>query len=642
MTRVCLPKDKRDELKAAFKSGDISLAKLYEMTSDERNKLFSKYVGDSASLVNARMEQAMLSSQKKALSNAIKGMVELKDPIRRDMLQKVKRIEKFLTPDEELGFLDDLAEVKLGLRVTEEEAQMILDLKNNVDSLLTKVDHNSPIGSKSRMDYGLALEKFREVVGDMKIKAESMSAADRIKIKNIGKDIVDIGNATKASVASADISFGGRQGIPVLFTKPSIWLRGTGQSMKLFAKELFAKSPEGWFKSRESALMAAERARVNSSPNALNGKYRAAKNGYGLGVAHEEAIPTSLPERVPLLGRVFKASETSFSAAALRMRRELADYYIDLAEKQGLDTLDEKVASGIGNLVTSMTGRGELQALAPIGNQLNATFFSPRFFRANWNVLTAHSTDKLATDFTRKQARKNLLKIVGGIGSTLVLADTLNPGSVDWDPRSTNFGRIKSGETFIDVTGGLSGLVKFFAKLATGERYSANTRKIISLREGGFGQETTLDLVENFIEGKMSPIAGAVRDILQNRNFDGEKPNVVNTTLGLITPISVEMVIDELKRGNSDLFTLMLAEELGFSSTPDRYRAYGKKWDALREADNDAYNKAIKQVTTNFNKRADKLENSAQWERMTQEERNDALDKIRNEETDRALSRYGI
>jgi len=443
-------------------------------------------------------------------------------------------------------------------------------------------------------------------------------------------------------VASLDNSFIGRQGIKTLLNGDyKIWFKTLANSFKDFGKEMMEKSP-GLFKSRNDAVMAGIRADIYSRPNALNGKYKAAKNGYGLGVLHEEAFPTSIPEKLPFLGRVFKASESAFGGSALRMRSDLADAMIEKMEKVGVDMLDEKNATAFGNLVTSMTGRGELRKLAPVGDVLNATMFAPKFLKANWNTLTAHMFDKLATKASKKEAAKNLLRIVSSVAGILTISEMLNPGSVEWDPRKTHFGKIKAGDSYYDVTGGMAGLTRFAARIITGETYSSNTKKWSDIYNSEFGKQNALDLTENFFEGKASPLFGAVRDIMKGQNYQGEKPGFVNTSLGLITPISAEMMMEELKKGNDDIFMLMIGEGLGFSPSSATYKGYGKKWDELKEKDSDDYNKALKQVSENFNKRADKLMESREWSRMTQEEQNKALDKIRNEETSKVLRRYGI
>lgn len=79
MAGLCIPKSIIEKVKTAVKSGDINLEKLYSMTDEERNTIFSHYVGkDSASLVNAEFEKAMIKADKAAKADYItaseKGM----------------------------------------------------------------------------------------------------------------------------------------------------------------------------------------------------------------------------------------------------------------------------------------------------------------------------------------------------------------------------------------------------------------------------------------------------------------------------------------------------------------------------------------------------------------------------------------
>ena len=653
MPNLCLPKTNREKLSKALKSGDITIAKLYQMSDVERNVIFKQYVGkDFASLVNAKFEQAMLSNQKKSLANWIQRTLSQKEPIRRDMLKKVENIKKFLTPDEEKGFLKDLAESKLGLNVTEEEAKTIIGMKSKIDELRVKIPENSQRGSIERLSYGFAVDDFKELVGKMKLEAEAITLGERFLPKNFGKNIVDVAGITKSFVATLDNSFIGRQGIKTLLAgKYGIWANTFVESFKNFGKELVAKSPKGFFTTGDSAVMRAIRADIYSRPNSLNGKYRASKNGYGLGVLHEEAFPSSFPERIPLLGRIFKASEVAFNGSALRMRADLADAVIATAEKNGIDMLDEAQATSFGKLVSSMTGRGGLGKVETIGKETNVLFFSIKFLKSNFDTLTAHQLDKTFTPEAKKAAALATFKIAMSINAFLLVAKILNPDSVDFDPRKGRYGKIRVMGHDIDITGGMGGLLTFGSRLVptihNGEwglwTYSKNTRKWSNMLEAGFGETTALDYVEQFFQGKLSPLAGAVRDALKGQNFQGEKPNFVNTTLGLITPISFDMLVEELKKGNDDILIAMMAESLGFSATDTTMRGFGKKWDKLKEKKgDDVYNQSLKQVTERFNERAQKLESSLRWEKMDNEKRTKELGAIRKEETDRIFNRYGI
>lgn len=652
MKRLCLPQAERDKITDGLIKGEIKLGELAGLTSQERNKVLSKYVGeDLSSVVNARFEQALVSKQKDAMRNWIKGVTKPKDPIRREMLKKVDKVSQFLEPDAQYGFLEDLAELKLGLKVTEEEASTLLSLKETVDDLKLRIPQNSPKGSEERLAYGLAVDRFKEYVGRLKLDATRLTAKERLQLRNTWQNVVDFSGFAKSVVASLDNSFMGRQGIKTLLAGDyKIWANTAVSSFKDFGKTLMNSAPEGMFKSRNDATMAMIRADIYSRPNALNGKYRAAKNGYGLGLLTEEAFPTSVPERIPLLGRVFKASETAFNGSAMRMRADLADAIIANAEANGVDMLDEAQASAFGQLVGSMTGRGEIGKAAAVGRELNAVFFSIRFLKSNFDTVTAHQFSKTMTPEAKKMAAQKTLRIAASIGALLTTAEILNPGSVEWDPRSSNFGKIQIGNRRFDITGGMAGLVVLGSRMVSvhnGEvgswMKSSATGAYIKMSQGEYGEPTYMDTVWNFFEGKLSPSFGMVRDFWKGQNYSGEKPTVVNSVIGLVTPISADILIEELQKGNDDLLMVMLAETLGFSVSDATMTGYGKRWGELKDEIGDAEtNRLLKQVTERFNDRAELLQQSNQWDRMTNEQQRDELYKIKRDETERVFRRYGL
>jgi len=649
---VCLPKVYRDKLLSAFKSGELTIEKLYNLSDKERHNLFSKYLGeDYASFVNAKFEQAMLSKQKTAFANWIKKTTTYNDPIRRDMLKRVERNKKYLKPDEANKFMDDLVEQKMGFRLSETEAKTIMDLAERAEELKAKITPDMPRNSAERLAYGYALDEFNQLASKMKYGAETLKLKEAILPKNWWRDIMTIGGISKSFLSSCDVSFIGRQGIKVLFTNPKIWGETLVKTFELFGKELVAKSPEGFFKDRNDAVMRGIRASILSDPNMLNGKYKAAKNGYGLGVVGEEFFPSSLSERIPVLGRVFKASETAFNGAALYMRQKLANAVIEHAEKMGVDMLDPKQATAHGKIVSSMTGRGDIGKLEVIGKEINVLMFSIKFLKSNFDTLTAHLFDRTMTPEARKLAATNILKIAGGVTALLTISKALDDDSVDFDPRSSKFGQICKGSQCADITGGMKGLVTLGMRIVPtihdGEfgfwTKSSTTGKWTKMTGDNFGQQTALDVVEGFLEGKFAPSVGMLRDIWAGQNFQGEKPNVVNTTIGLITPITAQTIIQELKRGNDSLLLVLLSEGLGFSYTNYSFRGTGKKWEQLKEKrGEEVFNKSLQEVQDRFNIRAKKLEQSPRFKKLNWEEQAKELDKIRQEETQRIFDRYGI
>jgi hypothetical protein len=410
-----------------------------------------------------------------------------------------------------------------------------------------------------------------------------------------------------------------------------------------------AKNP-GLFKSRGEAVMSAIRADIYSRPNALNGKYNAAKGGYGLGVLYEEAFPSSLPEKLPFLGRIFKASESSFNGAALRLRADLADAQIALREANGIDMLDEKNATSASLLVESMTGRGNIGKLEVLSKEINAAVFSIKFLKSNFDTLTAHVFNKNVTKADKVRALKSTTRIGMSIATTLVVANMINPGSAGVDPRNRKtFGKIKVGDRWIDITGGLAGLASFgfmfVPTLHDGElgfwQYSENTKKWKKFGSGAFAEDTLLDSTVDFFKGKLSPLAGAFRDMLEWRTYSGEPPTVGSTLVSLGIPISAELLYEELQKGSDDLLIAMMAESIGLSPTNAIPQGYTKQWKEVKEkVSPEKYNELAKKVAEEYTKGVERLQKSPKWERMNNDERNKELDKLRKQITDKQLRRY--
>lgn len=127
------------------------------MTSEERNSLFSSYVGsDFAKQLNVSFEKAMVDGQKAALRKYAIGNEEdvarattagkfagalkdqfnpVKPEVRDRMLEKINKLDQILSPKENAGFLHDLAAEKMGATLTEEEAKTIVEKASNLAAL---------------------------------------------------------------------------------------------------------------------------------------------------------------------------------------------------------------------------------------------------------------------------------------------------------------------------------------------------------------------------------------------------------------------------------------------------------------------------------------------------------------------------
>ena len=117
----------------------------------------------------------------------------------------------------------------------------------------------------------------------------------------------------------------------------------------------------------------------------------------------------------------------------------------------------------------------------------------------------------------------------------LTMAEILNPGSVEWDPRSTKFARlpikVSDDKTIhIDITGGMSSLATLAARAVPhvhdgklGFWTKNNKGEVTSLISGDYGARTVMDVISDFVQGKFSPPMALLRDIWRGSRFDGSK-----------------------------------------------------------------------------------------------------------------------
>src|SRR3990167_5747568 len=482
----CLDKKESEKFLSALRSGKLDPPKMLDLSSAQRRAIFEKLIGkENAQEVNAQFEaKILLKDQKRGLVSWAKKLTGISEQTRRDLIAKIEKMEKILEPETERAFLEDLVAKKLGADVTLEEAKNIATGIKEVVRLKEAIPENSPIRSKERIEYGLAEVLFRDYIDALKQKdTRSLPAKIKEFITSPSKVVFELAGATKSVLASLDNSFQLRQGIKMLFSvvNADIWAKGFLSSWKVIGKTLVgvdAKTPI--------------KADVFSRPNALNGKYRAAK--VDLGIIFEEAFPSSLPERIPLLGRFFKASEAAYSSTALRLRADYADRMIAKAEKQGIDTLNTVEALPIGKLVNSMTGRGGIGKLEVVGKELNVALFSIKFIKANIDFLTAHLLDKNMSAFARKQAATNLATSIATISAVLWTANQLWPDSVDTDTRGADAGKIRIGDTRFDISGGMASIIALASRITPtmhdGEwgfwKKSSTPKKVYRLNSGKF------------------------------------------------------------------------------------------------------------------------------------------------------------
>jgi hypothetical protein len=550
----CLLPQQADELARRINEGELDVAALARMSSADRHAAFADIVGDAnAQHVNAAFEsKLLLKNQQKGLETWIRQATEMKPDVKRDLLARVGRMDRVLQPEDANGFLADLAKQRLGFGVTQEEAGRIAELAKAASDAKAAMENGG-----DRMDYGRAKVEFSNYVSDLK--------NDVRQPRTLASTLREAAGASKSIQASLDDSALFRQGWKTLWSEPKIWAKNARQSFSDIAKELGGKK-----------VLDEVQADVLSRPNALNGNYRKAKLAIG---NLEDQFPSSLPEKlldkagavgVPLK-RAYTASEAAYNGFLYRTRADVFDKYVEIAQASG-GMEDPRQLQSIGKLVNALTGRGDLGKAEGASDVINLAFFSLRKVKSDLDFLTAHQLHGDVTPFVRRQAARNLVQTLAGTATVLAVAHAVAPESVETDPRSSDFGKIKIGNTRFDMTGGMASLSTLGARLATMSSKSSTTHVVKPLNHG-FGSQSGTDLVYNFFENKLSPAGSIIRDLLKGEDRQGNKMHLDGGTLtreagGLFTPLPFSNALELYNDPNSAGVLLgELADALGIATT---------------------------------------------------------------------------
>lgn len=679
----CLTKDQENKFKQALIEKKIDPFKLADMSSDQRRTLFEKYVDpQNAIKINSLFEsKLLLKNQISGFKSWVNRTVGITSQTKRDLYSRIDRLQELgvLNPSEINNFKKDLARTRLGLEISFEEAQtintMAKQIKESKEKLVdfySKIDVNDKKAWKDssiRLDYGIKQKILENYVDDIRLEEKRKRVTFKEDPVNFFLNPVRnspefLNGLAKSLMSTLDDSFFGRQGVKNLYgtvEQKKIWGRNFLKSFADIESEIRGKKINGL------TAMDLVKADIYSRPNALNGKYNA--GDYRLGVLNEEVFPESIQEilsavggKIPVLspvmsviGKPFAASETAFSAGALRMRADLADMYIRIMEENKLNTLDPKQARPVGHIVGSLTGRGSLGQATPIAGKLNAVFWSVRYLKSNIDTLTAHQFDPIATPFSKKIARQNLGRIVGHLVGIMLFAKLLNPDAVDEDPRSTNFGKIKVFGKWVDITGGMGSLTTLAARLVPTKRNGewgswkkSSTGSWANLTANEYGKEDAFDLIVNGVfANKMAPLAAIFRDYLRGEMFGGEPFNIQKSIVNSATPLSIQQYDDLKDEKFSTILGLMIFETSGFGVSTYKYKSNwststSKEMTSFKEqVGEEKFKQANTAYNTAYNIWYDEVQQTDKFKSMSDEERKSLITSARSAIKDKIMKEYG-
>mgnify|MGYP001241439608 FL=1 len=605
-TNFCLPEEITNKLKKAIKSGEIDIEKLSSASSEYRVNFFKQFMNErNAKEVVALFEsKLLLKNQKRGLVTWAKQILGMKPAVERDVISRIMRMDKILNPENEKSFLRELASKKLGVDITIEEARKITELSNKIKSLENFTDN------AGRIKYGRAKLDLIDYIDSLNPKRA-----------NVVENVLGL---PQAAMSSFDLSAPLNQGWGVISRKE--WWDNLAPMIKAFIRESAFRDIQADIITRPNYKLA-KRAGLRLSDLSENLFER------------EEIFMTTLLDKIPGMA----ASQRAYIGFLNKLRMDLFDDLIEEAKLAGEDvSLGSKAAEDIATIINAFSGGyGKTDPL------LNAFLFSPRRVRSAVKILNPWTYINPKTSKTaRKAAIRNLLGSLAMTGSVIALAGLHGAVETEEDPRSSDFGKIKVGDTRLDISGGIAGYVILLSRILSGEIKSSNTGAIKKLGNN-YGSTSGFDLTANFIRNKLSPLASLIIDVLTGENAVGEKKTPTQSVIDRFKPMFLKDAYEVLTEDpeakilipfalfGGGLSTYSISEDWTTKDTKEMAQFKQKVGEKEFKAANEKYNQIIR-------KEIEALKKTDKYKKMTPDEQLKEITKIKDKAKKDIFKQYNF
>lgn len=354
--------------------------------------------------------------------------------------------------------------------------------------------------------------------------------------RSTGEKILGTGveaiNTARDIMTSFDLSATLRQGGVGVAGHPLL-------AKQAFAEQLQAFASEG----RARDIMR----KIEERPNALSGLDKRS----GLAIIGDGPLEKGEDVFVSSFGHKIHgvaASGRAYRTFLNRMRAGMFDGLVSSMEKGGKKISDAD-AKLLAEYVNAATGRGGLGMLENSANGLATIFFSPRFQMSRLQLLTLHPLWKgilspegasmkargmVASEYARSLVGAGLF--YGSMGLALSAVAKDDEWGMTFDPRTSEFGKIRIGNLRIDPLAGLSQTTAFLGKFTTGDSKSGDVKGVHFPWQGSKGlkedREARTGVAWDFMRGKFAPVFGSALDTLEIATSRKPPRNHPTTMLG--------------------------------------------------------------------------------------------------------------
>ena len=360
-----------------------------------------------------------------------------------------------------------------------------------------------PTSRVTNLPTGRSVTPQQVTTGDVS-RNLARTAVAPLEKPSLLNQVTDVANLPRTVLTSFDLSAPFRQGA-MMIGHPKEFFGAMKPMIKALASEGVAQEVDAAIRSGPRGAIK-EQAGLYLSP---------IDNAGGL-ATREEAYMSRLAGKIPGVA----GSERAYATFLNKVRSDVFDHFWENLPQES-QTIEN--AARYSHFINAATGRGSMPAaLKDLAPALNAAFFSPRYFisRFESNGMGVLAIGDLAKSAVTRQALDPVSKAIAGdvlkfyaTGVTAMGLAAAAGASVETDPRSSDFGKIRVGDTRYDVWAGNQQIARFIATEYKGQKKSNGS-------VSAYPRNTT---ALNFLRSKLGPMPGLVWDVLKGSTPTGDK-----------------------------------------------------------------------------------------------------------------------
>lgn len=351
------------------------------------------------------------------------------------------------------------------------------------------------------------------------------------------KALRGLNQTSRTLMTTGELSFLLRQGNFRAWSRPKDAMRSWSVSMRSLISPKYADKID-------DVLRFSRSGNVGTKHGLFLGRWRDVKRL----TQREEVFMAEWLDKVPVIGQIKKSFERGYVSGLNQIRVDWFDEGLQIIERTGRGG-DDKLISKWATYVNNMTGRADLDnikdanaALKSMAETAKSVMFAPRFTVSKWNKHKVAAEIMFGKD--TPNAMRRLLANDAAVKwrryERLAHYFVQNGGEVETDPRSSDFLKLKVGDTRFDVLGGEAQLSVMLARLATGQTKDLAT--------GQLKDNIATEIAQQYLAGKLNPLWSTIFDkFVAQQTFEGEDINDPKVFAKMIRDKFIPLYLNDIK-----------------------------------------------------------------------------------------------